>query len=270
MKIDDRSREEKLIHLLNHFNDNYNSNITLYKSSSKTIGRDRILSGLSHAHTLRGIKAYFVDRDANILRKEFYKATILGQRSHWAGYSKNLGGMISDIRVFAVALLSDSPECIQWIANEPILQKDNPKHWDFSLHMIQLLLKNDYDHLEEKISIASKKGRKNSRELYANGSDFFSLVMQKNKTALETVIRKSSRKIQDASLREFISPDGVVYAKLCWMNGIEVEVDHPLIPMGLMSVAPLDHYEIDYDFLAPGWEPPEPTFLEKIKVFWRR
>ena len=44
-----------------------------------------------------------------------------------------------------------------------------------------------------------------------------------------------------------------------WMNGLEIEIDNPLVPMELMPVKPLDYY--NYDFLDPNWKP---------KSFWGR
>ena len=43
------------------------------------------------------------------------------------------------------------------------------------------------------------------------------------------------------------------------MNGLEIEIDNPLVPMELMPVKPLDYY--NYDFLDPNWKP---------KSFWGR
>ena len=43
------------------------------------------------------------------------------------------------------------------------------------------------------------------------------------------------------------------------MNGLEIEIDNPLVPMELMPVKPLDDYH--YDFLDPNWKP---------KSFWGR
>ena len=34
------------------------------------------------------------------------------------------------------------------------------------------------------------------------------------------------------------------------MNGLEIEIDNPLVPMELMPVKPLDYY--NYDFLDPN------------------
>ena len=43
------------------------------------------------------------------------------------------------------------------------------------------------------------------------------------------------------------------------MNGLEIEIDNPLVPMELMPVKPLDYY--NYDFLDQK---------KKKKSFWGR
>ena len=53
----------------------------------------------------------------------------------------------------------------------------------------------------------------------------------------------------------------VMFTKLAWMNGLEIEIDNPLVPMELMPVKPLDQYDYHYDFLDPNWKP---------KSFWGR
>ncbi|SFA68310.1 hypothetical protein SAMN05216263_1501, partial [Metapseudomonas otitidis] len=60
-----------------------------------------------------------------------------------------------------------------------------------------------------------------------------------------------------------------VHAKLCWYRGIEVQIQNPLVPMALMPIESLDTYDVEYDFLRPGWEPPPPPgLLNKIKRFF--
>lgn len=49
--------------------------------------------------------------------------------------------------------------------------------------------------------------------------------------------------------QQFISIPALGYAKLAWLKGIEVEIDHPLIPKELLPYKPLEHYDDKYDFL---------------------
>ncbi len=53
--------------------------------------------------------------------------------------------------------------------------------------------------------------------------------------------------------KKFLSLDGTAILKTMWILGHEIEVDHPLIPMELMPIRPLDKYEVPYFFLE-GFE----------------
>jgi hypothetical protein len=65
---------------------------------------------------------------------------------------------------------------------------------------------------------------------------------------------------------QFLAGFAVVHAKPCWYRGIEVQIQNPLVPMALMPIQPLDAYDVEYDFLRPGWTPPPPPGLfAKVK-----
>ena len=44
-------------------------------------------------------------------------------------------------------------------------------------------------------------------------------------------------------------------AKLAWIKGIEVEINHPLLPKELLPINPNKEYFIEYDFLKPDYVP---------------
>lgn len=48
---------------------------------------------------------------------------------------------------------------------------------------------------------------------------------------------------------EYISTPALGYTKLAWLKGMEIEIDHPLIPKELLPCRPLEKYEDTYDFL---------------------
>nr|WP_321221613.1 Imm49 family immunity protein [uncultured Psychroserpens sp.] len=54
---------------------------------------------------------------------------------------------------------------------------------------------------------------------------------------------------------KFISIEATVLAKLAWIKGIEVDIDHPLLPKQLLPIQPNDTYEIEYEFLKADYEP---------------
>jgi hypothetical protein len=50
--------------------------------------------------------------------------------------------------------------------------------------------------------------------------------------------------------RDLLSFPALGYAKLAWLRGIEIEIDHPLIPKELLPLQPNKEYTNSYDFLT--------------------
>jgi hypothetical protein len=50
--------------------------------------------------------------------------------------------------------------------------------------------------------------------------------------------------------RDLLSFPALGYAKLAWLRGIEIEIDHPLIPKDLLPIQPNKEYTNSYDFLT--------------------
>jgi len=67
--------------------------------------------------------------------------------------------------------------------------------------------------------------------------------------ALETMISNHGERGELELYKDYISFEVTALAKLAWRKGIEVEVKSPLVPKELLPIAPLDNYEIPYDFL---------------------
>ena len=110
-----------------------------------------------------------------------------------------------------------------------------------------------------------------AREDSAAGRDFYTLLLNRDKAALEDLIQNKDSKVisSDVLFEDFMSSMGVWETKLCWRRGLEVQIDSPLVPMELMPVRPLEHYDDVYDFLKPGWVPPRQGLLADA-VRWIR
>jgi hypothetical protein len=59
-------------------------------------------------------------------------------------------------------------------------------------------------------------------------------------------------------------------AKLCHLRGLLIEIDHPLVHMGIVRVAPLTQYGNVYDFLEPGFVPLKPTLKDRWRFYMRQ
>ena len=231
----------------------------------KPINLKGCYNNLSTDHLSIGFFKYFIEGDITSLKQNLYTACQLQQA---AIEIDNQHEFSVGSEIF-YALLSDSTEMINAMAKfEPehfVSARANPLYSQFKVHMWQLAIRGDYEGLEQKIHHLSKNGRKNERQLSSEKMDFFSLLIKKDRKELEKLIHQhANTKDEHAITEDFLSYTATFEAKLCWYKGIPVEIDHPKVPMELMPIRPLAHYDDVYDFLQPGWVPPPQGLMEKL------
>lgn len=242
-----------------------------YRYGWKRLRRGVVLGHLARNHVGLGVNAYFVQGDLQQLKQHFHVASVL------YAYSVNEdGGPAFELDTsFLVALLSDSPKVIKLFStlkpSEFAPARDDPRQSQFYAHMFQLVLQDDRALLREKIALAARKAGKRDRGEFAAGQDLYSLLLARDKAGLEARLDRRARiKSVNPWVEDFIAGAAMVEAKLCWLKGIPVQINNPLIPMALLPVQPLAHYDDVYDFLQPGWKPPLQGALGKlIARLWR-
>ncbi|MES2976006.1 MAG: Imm49 family immunity protein [Pseudomonadota bacterium] len=223
-------------------------------------------SHLGIDHVSLAVHAFFVEGDIHRFKQNMHVASLLKIAAvETESYQRFTVGD----EIFC-ALLSDNPVVIDSVARlEPryfIEGRSNPLHSEFRVHMYQLAILGDYEQLQVKIERLAKNGRKKDRELPTLRKDFFSLLMDGDKQGLEELISRDALvKSKDVLTEDFMCFQGAIEAKICWMKGIQVQIVSPLLPMALMPLQPLDHYDDVYDFLAPGYVPPKVGWLERLR-----
>jgi hypothetical protein len=70
-------------------------------------------------------------------------------------------------------------------------------------------------------------------------------------------------------MTRFLAGQSTVRAKLCWIKGIPLQIEGPWVPMELMPIQPLAHYDDEYEFLKPGWVPPPQGLAGKISRWFK-
>lgn len=217
-----------------------------------------------------GLKCFFIDNDLHGLKQKFYvycKLLMASEKEAEPG-----GDAFATYAPFLYGLLSDSPEIYDWLAHAELKDEDYIKGPQFLFKQFQLVLRRDDDALRETIALVAKKGGNRNKALAQAGEDFFSLLLKQDKEGLQALIEDQA-KIKSVNELEgqFLAGFAVVHAKLCWYRGIEVQIQNPLVPMALMPIEPLDAYDVEYDFLRPGWQPPPPPgLLSKVKQLFSR
>jgi hypothetical protein len=260
MSRNNQAREEWLLHILERDKDWWNEQISSYRNMYHQINRGSSLSTLAELSIQKGLKSFFVEKEISDMKQHFYVACKLKQKSQCEGWDT-----FAAYHPFLYGLLSDSPEIYDWLAHAEIKNNDYVKGWSFRLHQFQLVLRKDDAALRETIALVAKKGGNRDKDQAAAGTDSFSLLLKCDKEALQTFIENTA-KIKSASefLGQFLAGYAVILAKLCWFRGIEVEIKNSLVPMPLMPIKPLDAYDVEYDFLHPGWIPSQPSLMEKM------
>ncbi|MET3496346.1 Imm49 family immunity protein [Variovorax boronicumulans] len=221
------------------------------------------LAGLSET---RGVYAYFIENNSRALKQHFYVASKLTL----ASVGQDGGAEFSLAGDFLYGLLSDNIEIINALANvetpQLIRERGNPLTGRFDVHMLQLAIRDEHEALQAKIEKIAKNGKKPWREECAKGEDFYSLLLKRDKAGLERLIQNKHARIKsvDVRIEDFMSYLGTLEAKLCWLKGIPVQIEHPLLPMELMPIETLASYDDEYEFLKPEWVPPAQGILGKL------
>lgn len=123
---------------------------------------------------------------------------------------------------------------------------------------VQFFMANDLHGIERNLNIIETltlpKLPKNEQELKTD-YEFYKALLVKDKSKCEELLEQlTSPKIHknrndNAILNKYVSQPALGYAKLAWRQGLEVEVNTPLIPKEILPIEPLYNYEIPYDFL---------------------
>ena len=123
---------------------------------------------------------------------------------------------------------------------------------------VQFFMANDIQGIERNLNIIEAltlpKLPKNQQELKID-YEFYKALLSKDKSKCEELLDqlvspKIHKKRNDNTvLNKYVSQPALGYAKLAWRQGLEVDVNSPLIPKEILPIRSLDNYEIPYDFL---------------------
>lgn len=123
---------------------------------------------------------------------------------------------------------------------------------------VQFFMSNNIQGIERNLNIIETltlpKLPKNQQELKID-YEFYKALLSKDKYKCEEFLEQlvspkiHKKRNDNAILSKYVSQPALGYAKLAWRQGLEVEVNSPLIPKEILPINPLDNYEVPYDFL---------------------
>jgi hypothetical protein len=210
--------------------------------------------GFSSYISRYAIYCYFVKEDIKEAKQYFY---LSGKLTIYDIVLNNENIKILEEKI-AFLLLSDNGELINKFATlrQATYNNDIKKFLNF-IHSTQAVLREDWKHLEElngysRYNIENERGWKS----YQGDLMFFEAFLEKNKEKMEEAIllmvKKYHKRRYDMPLfNEIISIPALTYAKLAYIKGYELDIDHPLIPKELLAINPNSEYW-EYDFMKEG------------------
>ncbi|WP_162999308.1 contact-dependent inhibition immunity protein BcpI [Burkholderia sp. Nafp2/4-1b] len=241
----------------------------VYRRTKVRLGA--VYSGLASRARSQAVADYFGDNNISASKQNFYLSSKLSIES----VGLDGGASFTTGLELLCAILSDDQGIIEQAANvetSALLDgRSNPKSAAALQYRFQLAILGKDQELEALIEEVRKKGAKADRQAIESGEYFFSLLLSRDAAGLRALIEKRHANIKSAwpDLEDFISYLGTLETKICWRRGIQIEIDHPLVPMELMPVKPLDHYDDVYDFLKPGWVPPPQGLIGRVSRWFK-
>lgn len=233
-----------------------------------------IYESLSMGSIRRGFSSLLVENNFEKLKQWFYVSSLL--RAESCKYSG--GWNMWTPHAFIFPLLTDNEDLIKIYSSLTTVNDNDhhkslveainyPREGRFNVLRFQAVLRQDWNKVNQMKEIFHEKIKKPKNfELWE--IDFYTALQNKDANSAQQIIYEylhpKIHKYLNQHLVEEFSGDiwshhPVMFTKLAWINGLEIEIDNPLVPMELMPVKPLDHYDYHYDFLDPNWKP---------KSFW--
>jgi len=242
----------------------------LYRRSQVRLGA--VYDGLASRARAQAVFDCFGKKNIAASKQNFYLSAKLSiESSRLDGGASFATGL-----ELLCAILSDDPGIIEQAAKvetSALLDgRSNPKSAAALQYRFQLAILGKDRELEALIEEVRKKGAKADRQAIESGEYFFSLLLSRDAVGLRALIEKRHANIKCVwpDLEDFISYLGTLETKICWYRGIQIEIDHPLVPMELMPIEPLDHYDDVYDFLKPGWVPPSQGLIDRVSRWFKK
>lgn len=210
---------------------------------------------MSNSHFVMGLYDYITKRDVSGMKQNFYIACKL----HFAALILSSEGRLQTPMPLLWAILSDAPSVIDEMSNfdqgDYADNKKNPRYPQFMVHMYQMAIKSDFDGMRRGLEAIKKSGNKEDRGSVKSGRNFFSLLMLRDKSSLENeILAKVTGEAANPMAEGVVSIISTIEAKICWMHGIEVDIDSDLVPKDFLPVRPLAKYSDEYDFLSVGYQ----------------
>jgi hypothetical protein len=194
------------------------------------------------------ICATYVDHDFVLARQHFSYSAIAREYA-----DKKYGHTIfMTMQNCCYAVLSDNSRAIGHF-NDLVSHNERTLPEGFG-RGVQAVLKKDAAGLQDAIEILTKTTKKKGWQgQFAGTTVVFTGLSQNDKAmvekGLEALLAAHKNQTQPVVLRDFFNIEATTLAKLAWMQGLEVNIDSPLLPKELLPVQECLEYP-GFDFFS--------------------
>lgn len=202
---------------------------------------------------------WFRSRDLQSMRKWWYVAAKLLQWSYLGSEKVNPTMYMFDL---INPLLSNNRQIIHWFTNfDPsydVTSVEDPASHHFRAYQAFLALRAEWGRLIERCErVIAQVAEEPNFNLYLNDNLFYLALARRERLGMEQALRHIVQPKavvermyeEDALCAGLISTAAVIYAKIAWFHGLEVEVVSPYVPLEWLSMEPLVDYDNRYAFL---------------------
>lgn len=236
-----------------------------------------VYESLAKSCSYTGLYAFIAEGNIGAFKQWFFVSSLL--RAESCKYSG--GWDMWTPHAFIFPLLTDNHELIKKYSDLTTVNDQDhykslseainyPEEGRFGVLRFQAVLRRDWDKVDKMKEIFFSKMKKpQDFELWE--IEFYDALKNKDSNKAQDIIYKylnpKVHKYLNQHLVEEFNGDiwshhPVMFTKLAWINGLEIEINHPLVPMELMPIKPLAYYDYHYEFLDPNWKPQ--SFFSKL------
>lgn len=243
---------EKFEHLKSALDNVKNDEILILERVKNLIQVPSNLSFLQNYLLLNALAEIFLKKNITTAKQYFYTHGLIDEYLMTKFDARILDYGIDHL---SYALLSDDIDLIQRYANlsHSFYPDMVERGHSTTLYVLQRIIADDWENVKRGIAIMDEKTLKRKKSLKPD-RDFYEAMLNKDEDAAKRAIIRllkdhKMRNKNHPTINEFISTPALGYTKLAWLKGMELDIDHPLVPKELLPFKPLDKYEVAYDFL---------------------
>lgn len=218
---------------------------------------DRIISGLANPAERFALESFFIKGDLAEAKNWFY-VSALASMVTMERYGRDLLRFATPLDF---AMLSDCKTLQERMSRftYPLREERLAKgDFDLTVRIQQRLLLDDYAGAKADYEAFLPSLKKKAYDRFGPDMLVFDALINRDMEKLESGMAqllepkmvRYRNKDSIPGIGEWLSHPAMWYAKLAWIKGMEIQIDHPLIPMALLPVAPLPEYKSPWSCLA--------------------